>query len=69
VSEPFPLCLDGCTRLALTNFNVFSFGIIFTGNRHSEKTLLRAAYAFEQLTNVRNTPVPYNPPEADLFSS
>ncbi|KAK3292121.1 amidase signature domain-containing protein [Chaetomium fimeti] len=43
-----------------------SFGITFTGNRYSERTLLRAAYAFEQLTNVRDTLEIYNPPKADL---
>ncbi|KAK3358833.1 putative amidase [Lasiosphaeria hispida] len=42
------------------------FGIIFTGDAHTERTLLRVAFAFEQLTNVRDTLVPFNPPQTDL---
>ncbi|KAK0710741.1 glutamyl-tRNA amidotransferase subunit A [Lasiosphaeris hirsuta] len=42
------------------------FGIIFTGDAHTERILLRVAFAFEQLTNVRDTLVPFNPPQTDL---
>ncbi|KAK0721832.1 amidase signature domain-containing protein [Lasiosphaeria miniovina] len=42
------------------------FGIMFTGAAHSEETLLRVAYAFEQMTNVRDTLVPSIPPKRDI---
>ncbi|KAK3379024.1 glutamyl-tRNA amidotransferase subunit A [Lasiosphaeria ovina] len=42
------------------------FGIMFTGAAHSEEMLLRVAYAFEQMTNVRDTLVPLIPPKRDI---
>ncbi|KAK3328720.1 amidase signature domain-containing protein [Apodospora peruviana] len=42
------------------------FGIIFTGGARTERTLLRVAYAFEQMTRVREMLVVYNPPKIDL---
>lgn len=45
---------------------LFSFGIIFAGNPFSERVLLCTAYEFEQLTRVRDTLTPFNPPKTDL---
>jgi hypothetical protein len=36
---------------------------MFTGYPHSERILLRVANAFEQVTRVRETLVPFNPPK------
>lgn len=46
--------------------NAYSFGFVITGRACSEQTLIRIAYAFEQLTLVRGQRKPYITPAHDL---
>jgi amidase len=52
--------------LYLLLLNECSFGLLVTGGAFSEETLIRIAYAFEQLTHVRDQREPYIAPASDL---
>lgn len=45
------------------------FPICFYAKRYDEQTLIRVAYAFGQLTGVRNNVQPYKLPKTELHSS
>jgi amidase len=45
---------------------IHRFSICFFAERYAEQMLIRVAYAFEQLTNVRNRGQPYKVPKTEL---
>lgn len=48
------------------DLTIHRFCITFIGKAHSEQTLLKVAYAFEQLSKVRDRLSPFDAPKTEL---